>query len=86
MAAGQNGVSERNNDAATILRTAVLSEATTSRKDPFAFFTGNIGTRIFDHSAVFIAGDLNYRIEMDRRECLDKISSGRFEELKESIN
>ena len=84
LAAGQTGVSERNNDAATILRTAVLSEATSSRKDPFAFFTGNSGTRIFDHSAIFLAGDLNYRIEMDRVECLNKISSGKIDELRGS--
>ena len=84
LAAGQNCVSERNNDAATILRTASLSEATKSRKDPFAFFTGNSGTRIFDHSAIFLAGDLNYRIEMDRSDCLNKISSGRIEELREA--
>lgn len=84
LAAGQSGVSERNNDAATILRTAALSDATASRKDPFAFFTGNSGTRIFDHSVIFLAGDLNYRIEMDRLECLNKISSGRIEEVRQA--
>lgn len=84
LAAGQNGVSERNNDAATILRTAALSDATSSRKDPFAFYTGNSGTRIFDHSAIFFAGDLNYRIEMERTDCLNKIFSGKIEEMREA--
>lgn len=83
LAAGQSAVSERNNDAATILRTANLSEATTSRKDPYAFATGNGGTKLFDHSAIFVAGDLNYRIETTRPDCLQQISEGIFDKLKE---
>lgn len=83
LSAGQTSVSERNNDAATILRTAALADATTSRKDQFAFATGNGGTRLFDHSAIFMAGDLNYRIEMDRRDCLELISEGNLEILEE---
>lgn len=83
LAAGQTAVSERNNDVATILRTATLAEATESRKDPFAFETGNNGTRLFDHSAIFIAGDLNYRIEMDRQDCLNQISERNFDKLEE---
>lgn len=84
LAAGQNGISERNNDISTILRTAHLSEAALSRKDQFAFFTGNSGTKIFDHSAIFFAGDLNYRIDLDRPECLNKISSGKIRDLLDS--
>lgn len=83
LAAGQTSVSERNNDAATILRTATLADATESRKDLFAFATGNGGSRIFDHSIVLIAGDLNYRIEMDRFACLKDISEGKFEEMRQ---
>lgn len=83
LAAGQTSVSERNNDAATILRTAAMSEATESRKDLFAFATGNCGSRLFDHSVVLIAGDLNYRVEMDRFACLKHISEGKFEEMWE---
>lgn len=83
LAAGQAAISERNNDAATILRTSTLTEATTSRKDPFAFATGNGGTRLFDRSAIFIAGDLNYRIEMDRSDCLHQISEGNLAILNE---
>lgn len=83
LAAGKLAVSERNNDAATILRTATLAEATMSRKDPFAFETGNSGTRLFDHSVIFLSGDMNYRIEMDRQDCLNNISAGNFDKLEE---
>lgn len=82
LAAGQAAVSERNTDAATILRTATFSEATASRKDPFAFPTGNAGTRLFDHSVIFFAGDLNYRIELDRAECLQQINAGNYDALE----
>lgn len=88
LAAGQTAVIERNTDSATILRTATFSEATNSRRDSFAFPTGNTGTRLFDHSAVFFAGDLNYRIDLDRQECLQNISEGKYKELeaKDQLN
>ena len=82
LAAGQAAVSERNHDAATILRMASFTEASKSRKDASAFPTGNAGAKLFDHSAVFIAGDLNYRIEMDQMQCLRLIREGKFAELE----
>lgn len=83
LAAGQAAINERNTDLTTILRSSNLSEATSSRKDPFAFSTGNSGTRLFDHSVLFLAGDMNYRINLDRLECLNAIKSGNYDKIGE---
>jgi hypothetical protein len=73
LAAGQTAINERNTDIATIMRTATLSKAVEGRRDPFAFPTGNEGSRLFDHCAVFVSGDLNYRIDLDRAACIEEI-------------
>ena len=80
LAAGQKSVTERNNDTATILRTAALPLVTRE----FAFPTGNAGNRIFDHSGVFLFGDLNYRVEAGREACEAQIRAGQLEELLKS--
>lgn len=80
LAAGQAAVNERNSDFATILRSANFTSEEVKRDD-FAYPTGNSGNRLFDHSVVIVAGDLNYRIEMDRNLCLDRISKGERDAL-----
>ncbi len=79
LAAGQKSVNERNNDAATILKTAALPAVSRD----YAFPSGNAGVRIFDHCGVFLFGDLNYRIEAERAACEAQIKAGKIEELLE---
>lgn len=78
LAAGQKSVHERNNDATAVLKSALLPEVAAK---PFAFPTGNSGSRIFDHSVVLLFGDLNYRIEAERDACEAQVRSKKLAEL-----
>jgi hypothetical protein len=65
LAAGQKEVSQRNTDAAKVLRECEL-DPMPSRE--MAFVCGGDGLKITDHEFCFFSGDLNYRIDMQRSE------------------
>ncbi|ORX54508.1 DNase I-like protein [Hesseltinella vesiculosa] len=68
LAAGQSHVQDRNADAEGILNSAAFP-AYQRNMDLFA--DGGDGSLILDHEHVFLSGDLNYRIAMDRKQVLD---------------
>jgi endonuclease/exonuclease/phosphatase family metal-dependent hydrolase len=79
LAAGQKSTTERNSDAATILRNASLPAVNRE----FAFPTGNTGSRVLDYAGVFLFGDLNYRVEAGREACESQVRTGQLAALLE---
>lgn len=77
LAAGQKAIADRNNDFTSILKNANLPNG----KADFSFPNGNAGSRILDHCAAFVFGDLNYRVEMERGECEEAIRQVDYERL-----
>lgn len=65
LAAGQNAVKQRNSDVA-----AILEEKGIFDPSPFesAYIGGGDGSMVLDHEFVLLNGDLNYRIDLTRRE------------------
>ncbi|KAF8075794.1 Endonuclease/exonuclease/phosphatase [Lyophyllum atratum] len=63
LAAGQNGVRQRNADVA-----AILEEKTVFPEShhPYAYVGGGDGTMVLDHEIVIVSGDMNYRIDHRR--------------------
>lgn len=79
LAAGQSQTSQRNIDAAVIVKTASFKSIETQQVDYFA--SGGDGSRVFDHHYCFIAGDLNYRIDYPRNSVMDCISQRNWKKL-----
>ncbi|WFD02730.1 hypothetical protein MOBT1_001414 [Malassezia obtusa] len=79
LAAGQRNVRQRNSDVNVIMQSA-FPVAPPPRRD-LAFARGGDGTMIVDHDICFIAGDLNYRIDMRRETVLNLIQQQRYDEL-----
>ncbi|KAF5371467.1 hypothetical protein D9615_009590 [Tricholomella constricta] len=63
LAAGQNGIRQRNADVAGMLEEKALFPET---HFPFAYVGGGDGTMVLDHEIVFVNGDMNYRIDHRR--------------------
>ncbi|WFD42472.1 hypothetical protein MPSI1_001117 [Malassezia psittaci] len=79
LAAGQRNVRQRNSDVNIILQSNF--PATIPRTLELAFVRGGDGTVIADHDVCFIAGDLNYRIDMRRDTVINLIREQKFREL-----
>lgn len=68
LAAGQSHTQDRNADAEGILQSATFPVFT----NPADISTnGGDGSLIIDHEHSFLSGDLNYRIDMDRKQVLN---------------
>ncbi|KAI8055388.1 Endonuclease/exonuclease/phosphatase [Syncephalis plumigaleata] len=80
LAAGQKEVSQRNTDAAKVLRECEL-EPLTSR--PLAFVCGGDGLKMTDHEFCFFSGDLNYRIDLPRTQVESLIADRDWTQLME---
>ncbi|RXW15821.1 hypothetical protein EST38_g10028 [Candolleomyces aberdarensis] len=79
LAAGQNAVKQRNSDVA-----AILDEKGIFDPSPFpsAYVGGGDGSMVLDHEFVLLNGDLNYRIDLTRREAyLSAFRSGDLSNL-----
>jgi hypothetical protein len=81
LAAGQKEVSQRNTDAAKVLRECEL-EPLASR--PLAFVCGGDGLKMTDHEFCFFSGDLNYRIDLSRAQVESLISDRDWTQLMEN--
>ncbi|KAI9598136.1 Endonuclease/exonuclease/phosphatase [Syncephalis fuscata] len=81
LAAGQKEVSQRNTDAAKVLRECEL-EPLPSR--PLAFVCGGDGLKITDHEFCFFGGDLNYRIDLPRPKVESLIADYDWAQLMEN--
>ncbi|WFC98391.1 hypothetical protein MYAM1_001118 [Malassezia yamatoensis] len=79
LAAGQRNVRQRNSDINIILQSNF--PATIPRTLELAFVRGGDGSAIADHDVCFIAGDLNYRIDMRRDTAISLIREQNFREL-----
>ncbi|KAJ3415822.1 hypothetical protein HDV05_004095 [Chytridiales sp. JEL 0842] len=77
LAAHQNEVSARNNDAVSIRDK--LSFAPIASE--LSFVPGGDGSLILDHENVIISGDLNYRIDLPRHKVLEAIQQERYSYL-----
>lgn len=79
LAAGQRKVRERNEDVTDIMQHAFpLSQEALSNE---AFAGSGDSTMVLDHEACFFAGDLNYRLDLQRSAVLQCIQQQRYDEL-----
>lgn len=74
LAAHQNQISARNNDISQILKDCSFTAL--ARKG--AWERGGDGSLILDHEIVFWSGDLNYRIDLPRKETLIAIEQQKY--------
>ncbi|KAJ3130017.1 hypothetical protein HK098_006729 [Nowakowskiella sp. JEL0407] len=86
LAAHQTHISSRNNDAASIIRDTVFKETSniigrSGGTQEYYFTNGGDGSSILDHEKVFLFGDLNYRIDLDRETVLEAIQRRNWEKL-----
>lgn len=79
LAAGQRNVRQRNSDIGVILQSSFPVAPPHTRS--LAYTRGGDGTLIGDHEICFIAGDLNYRIDLSREAALSLVREQRFDEL-----
>ncbi|WFC93797.1 hypothetical protein MBRA1_000420 [Malassezia brasiliensis] len=79
LAAGQRNVRQRNSDIGVILQSSFPVTPPNTRS--LAYTRGGDGTLIGDHEICFIAGDLNYRIDLSREAALSLVREQRFDEL-----
>ena len=79
LAAGQRNVRQRNSDVTDIMQS--ISPTPTQKTRDVAYVGGGDGTMILDHEICFIAGDLNYRLDMRREVVLNIIQQQRYDEL-----
>lgn len=79
LAAGQRNVRQRNSDVGVILQSSFPVAPPRTRS--LAYTRGGDGTLIGDHEICFIAGDLNYRIDLSRETALSLVREQRFDEL-----
>ncbi|KAI3651147.1 hypothetical protein MP228_004628 [Amoeboaphelidium protococcarum] len=82
--AHQNKVAKRNVDALTIVKSSTLGElkSKAGQSLDLCLSHGGNGCQALDHEFCFFAGDLNYRIDMDRDKVVQLINDGQLEELK----
>lgn len=84
LAAGQSQTVHRNNDAAAILESSVLSPERDSNARCDSYVAGGDGTMILDHEICILNGDLNYRIDtMGRDTVIKAIKAGSYTKLLE---
>lgn len=85
LAAGQRHVRQRNADLVNIFECTPFTDRavrSVSCKEFDAFAGGGDGAMILpDHEIVFLSGDLNYRIDLRRDQCLDLIHKGNWQAL-----
>lgn len=72
LAAGQSHTISRNNDIAAILESSSLP-AEPARSDLFT--GGGDGSMILDHEICILNGDLNYRIDHDRKSIINQVKN-----------
>ena len=70
LAAGQNNTTHRNNDLATILKTAALPPELNPSRRIDLYVGGGDGSMILDHEICVLNGDLNYRIDTIGRDAV----------------
>ncbi|KAF6748564.1 Endonuclease/exonuclease/phosphatase [Ephemerocybe angulata] len=79
LAAGQHAIKQRNSDIAAILEEKGIFEPSPLET---AYVRGGDGTMVLDHEFVLVNGDLNYRIDVTRRETyLSSFRSGDLSNL-----
>ncbi|KAF5374335.1 hypothetical protein D9758_004673 [Tetrapyrgos nigripes] len=78
LAAGQSATRSRNNDIAGILES---QQVFNPAHEPLAFLGGGDGSMIMDHEIVFINGDLNYRIDLPRKNIIASVRAGDLDSL-----
>lgn len=78
LAAGQESVSHRNADASLILRSASFPSSSGMN---IRFEGGGDGSMALDCSYIFFFGDLNYRIQLCRKQVMQYIQQGDLETL-----
>lgn len=78
LAAGQESISQRNADASLILRSASFPLPSDMN---ITFEGGGDGSMALDCSYIFFFGDLNYRIQLDRKQAMQYIQQGDLETL-----
>ncbi|EPZ34096.1 Inositol polyphosphate-related phosphatase domain-containing protein [Rozella allomycis CSF55] len=78
LAAGHSKTRERNHHANSILKNIEFQSLT----DEYHLFTqGGDGSQALDHDHVFFFGDLNYRINLDKRKAEEMISNNLIDDL-----
>ncbi|KAJ3098505.1 hypothetical protein HDU97_003961 [Phlyctochytrium planicorne] len=81
LAAHQNQVEARNNDAKSIMDS--MSFPNCSQLQDLVFMSSGDGSMILDHENVVIAGDLNYRIELPRSDVIRAVQQNNLKLLVE---
>lgn len=75
LAAGHEKVQERNGDLESILKSAPFNPIR-GLNHPRWFINGGDGSNVMDHEVLVLFGDLNYRVDLDRRELVEHLEGG----------
>jgi Endonuclease/Exonuclease/phosphatase family 2 len=81
LAAGQNHITQRNNDIANILESASLPPELNNAIRHDYFVGGGDGSMVLDHEICIFNGDMNYRIDLPRETVLSCVRRNEFDKL-----